>query len=285
MNSTARAVRPVLSPAVPMSTRLLELALGPLLWCQRQLVSRQLRQQPEAQGARSGQAGSGAVRLRVLVVGDAQAAGVAMADPESGLAPRLAHHLAALLSTDGPCTVTWQLLAGRQIGAQDMLGCMAATDLAPADVLVTLPGHHPTLHSVPTREWLRQMDALRSHARHRAQVRHVVHGSPMPPEPEPFGGLARPLRWQCLHAAQRLDRALRIHLRHSHRRTRFMLQPVGGGQAGQDLHPDARWIERWARQLAEHIEHDLAESVLQGAALPSGFQASDFWHPETASRF
>ncbi len=274
---------PKLSPAA----RFWGMALAPMLKWQGLSVRRRIPRLPEPQGPRYGRAGDGPVRLRLLVVGDSSAAGVGVDHQDQALTSQLATHLARHLtqSAGQPCAVGWQLVAASGLNAHQALGLLAAQELRPADVLVTVVGMNDTLDQTPTQQWLQDLDALRGHARHRAKIRHTVHCAP--PPLEHIKALPHPLRWYLSAHAHRLTEALRRHVRHSFRRSHFELprdllkHRSEGWLASDGFHPNGALYAQWAEDLADHIELDLSDSTLQRAALPSGFHSSGFWAPDT----
>jgi lysophospholipase L1-like esterase len=177
--------------------------------------------------------------------------------------------------------VSWQLVAASGLGTRQALGVLSATELLPADVLVTILGVNDAIDGVAASRWIAELDAIRSHTRHRAKIRHIVHCAP--PRLDWLPVLPQPLRWYLGARAARLDEALRIHVRQAFRRTRFVLpidlrrDRIDDLLAGDGFHPNDALYARWAAALSDHIDLDLSESVLQGAALPSGFQSSGFW--------
>lgn len=270
----------------PATLALLRTGLAPLLFWQGLRVRRRTPRLPEATGPRHGVAGHGAVRLRLLVVGDSSAAGVGVRAQDEALAPQLAGFVAAHLSAAterqgrGSSAVAWQLVAATGLTAHQALAAMAATRLYPADLLVTVLGVNDVIEGTRPSDWLRDLDAIRGHARHRAKVRHTVHCAP--PRMDLMPLFPQPLRWIMGAAAARLDQALRGHVRQSHRRTRFVL-PFDPSRedprewlAPDGFHPNAALYRRWASELADHIDLDLSQSHLRRAVLPSGFAASGF---------
>jgi lysophospholipase L1-like esterase len=260
--------------------------LAPLLATQGLMVRRRAPRLPEATGSRNGVAGSGAIRLRLLVVGDSSAAGVGVRAQEEALAPQLAQFLAAHLSAAserqgrGSSAVSWQLVAATGVTAHRSLSMLAATRLYPADVLVTVLGVNDVIEGTTPAQWLHDLDALRGHAKHRAKVRHAVHCAP--PRMDLMTLFPQPMRWVLGAGAARLDQALRRHLRQAHRRTRFVL-PFDPSQedprewlAADGFHPNAALYRRWASELADHIDLDLSQSSLSRATLPSSFGGSGF---------
>jgi lysophospholipase L1-like esterase len=272
---------------------LVRLGLAPLLLAQGWRVRRHTPTLPEATGPRHGVAGSGAIRLRLLVVGDSSAAGVGVRSQEDALAPQLAQSLAVHLSQAserqgrGSSAVSWQLVAANGMTAHRALSMLAATRLYPADVLVTVLGVNDVIEGTSPEQWLHDLDALRGHAKHRAKVRHSVHCAP--PRMDLMPLFPQPTRWVLGAGAARLDQALRRHLRQAHRRTRFVL-PFDPSQedprewlAVDGFHPNAALYRRWASELADHIDLDLSQSTLSRATLPSSFGASGFQSEFTAA--
>ncbi len=269
-----------------MTFGLARVCLSPLLAAQGVMLRRRTPRLPEATGLRHGVAGSGPIRLCLLVVGDSSAAGVGARSQDEALAPQLAGFLAAHLSDAherkgrGPAAVSWQLVASAGVTARQTLAMLAATRLYPADVLVTVLGVNDVIEGTSPVQWLHDLDALRGHARHRAKVRHTVHCAP--PRMDLMPLFPQPMRWVLGAGAARLDRALRRHLRQSHRRTRFVL-PFDPSQedprdwlAADGFHPNPVLYRRWASELADHIDLDLSQTCLSHATMPSSFLASGF---------
>lgn len=270
----------------PATLALARACLAPVLAMQAAGLRRRTPRLPEATGARHGVAGSGSVRLRLLVVGDSSAAGVGVRAQDDALAPQLAGFIAGHLSASsqrhgrGPSAVAWQLVAANGLTAHQALAAMAATRLYPADVLVTVLGVNDVLDGTEPHAWLHELDSIRGHARHRAKVRHTVHCAP--PRMDLMPLFPQPLRWVLGSQAERLDQALQRHVRQAHRRTRFVL-PFDPSRedprewlAPDGFHPNAALYRRWASELADHIDLDLSQSYLTRAVLPSSFLASGF---------
>lgn len=271
--------------ATPVPAHLMEMAraaLLPVIWWQSRQLRRHTPRLPEPDVAPLGKAGVGFSRLRLLIVGDSNAAGVGVTDPAHTPAPLLAHALARLLSagTMGLTSVSWQVVARTGLSSQSALTMLAATPLQPADVLVTVLGVNDVLEGTSPARWLRNLDAIRSHAKHRAKVRFTVHCAP--PRLDLLPLLPQPLRWVLGNQALRLDAALKGHLRHVHRRSRFELpfdptrEDPAQWLAADGFHPGAALYERWAQALAAHIEFDLSYNPSQRAVLPSGFTPSNY---------
>ena len=103
--------------------------LGPLLVLQAGWLRRRVVELPEAAGPRSGTAGAGPLRLRLLVAGDSSAAGVGAASQQQALAAQLARAAAARLRG----RVRWQLVARTGARSEDVLHLLAHARLRPAD--------------------------------------------------------------------------------------------------------------------------------------------------------
>jgi lysophospholipase L1-like esterase len=268
----------------PITLALARTCLAPLLKAQGLLLRRRAPRLPEAGGLRHGVVGEGPIRLRMLVVGDSSAAGVGVRTQDEALAPQLARAVADNLSATsqragrGSVAVSWQLVAAIGLTANQALTAMAATKLYPADLLVTVLGVNDVINGTPPADWLQDLDAIRGHARHRAKVRHTVHCAP--PRMDLMTVFPQPLRWVLGAGAERLDAALRRHVRQAHRRSRFVL-PFDPSRedprewlAADGFHPNAALYRRWASELADHIDLDLSQSHLSRAVLPSSFHGT-----------
>lgn len=235
----------------------LKLLLGPVLLRQGRQVRRHALRLPEAAGPREGVVGEGALRLRLLVVGDSAAAGVGVDHQAQALAEPLAERLA--LALDG--RVAWQLVASTGHRAADALKALEQARLNPADVMVTSLGVNDTVGQTPVRHWLATLDALHGMAQARAGVRHTWH-SAVPPM-ERFPVLPQPLRWVLGRDARRLDQALQRHLAGQADRGHVALPPMPGEAAGwmarDGFHPGLLGYQAWVEALTRQM-------LLEGAA-------------------
>lgn len=277
-----RAKRDDLSPRRPLLQRVAGALLAPALHWQRQRIVRTMIDTPYPDALPYGRAGTGMTRVRLLIVGDALALGAGVHDASETLAPQLAQRLSDLLSeqTRSRTSVSWQLVAASGLTTREAMTHLAATRLQTADVLVTVLGLHDMLEGAPVSRWLHDLDALRSNARNRAKVRFTVHCVPPPLALMP--ALPQPLRWVSEPLAGSMDRALHGHIRHSDRRSRYLLpfdtarEDAQAWSAADGLHPNAAMVQRWAHSLAEHIEFDISQAQLRRATLPTGFQPTGF---------
>ncbi|MDP4301044.1 SGNH/GDSL hydrolase family protein [Leptothrix discophora] len=274
--------RPPAAPEPPSSRTvgLVRGLAGPLLAWQAAQLRRSTPRLPEPGVPSHGGAGLGFSRLRLLIVGDSSAAGVGVTDPALTLAPMLAESLSRRISETsmGLTRVSWQLAARTGVSSSTALPLMASQQLDQADVLVTVLGVNDVLEQTPPGRWLANLDAIRSHAKHRAKVRFTVHCAP--PRMDLMHFVPQPLRWLMGAQASRLDSALRSHVRHAYRRSRFVLpfdpttEDVDHWLAADRFHPNAALYARWAEALADHIEYDLTQNPARGAVLPTGFTPS-----------
>ncbi len=110
--------------------------LGPILYAQAFRLRRSVVELPEAAGARSGTAGTGGTRLRLLIAGDSAAAGVGAATQDEALVG----HLVRALAVGGRYSVRWQLVARTGARSQDVLQMLSERSLRRADIGVVLAG-------------------------------------------------------------------------------------------------------------------------------------------------
>jgi lysophospholipase L1-like esterase len=236
-----------------------KIALAPLLLWQGARVRRQALRLPEAAGARAGLAGDGALRLRLLIVGDSSGAGVGAATQNEALAGRLSQALALRLGG----RVHWQLLATTGHTTADALRGLQAAELQPADVLVTALGVNDVVGQVAPRHWLTSLGELDRLARQRAGIRYTLHSAVPPMHAFPL--LPQPLRWLMGAHALRMNRALGRALMQQPARGMQALPAHLHGAAARDVtglmardgfHPAPAGYALWADALAERIARE-----------------------------
>ncbi|MDM4766365.1 SGNH/GDSL hydrolase family protein [Pelomonas sp. SE-A7] len=230
-----------------------KLALAPLLVWQGLRVRRQALRLPEATGPRAGLAGQGALKLRLLIVGDSSGAGVGASTQQRALAGRLSEALADRLGG----SVHWQLLATTGHSTGDALQALKQAELLPADLMVTALGVNDAVGQVSPRRWLTQLDELDAIARERCGIGYTLHSAVPPMHAFPL--LPQPLRWLLGAQALRLNRALARQLIGSATRGMQALPAHLHGQAAAALmapdgfHPNEAGYAAWAEALAERI--------------------------------
>ena len=233
-----------------------KIALAPLLLWQGARVRRVALRLPEAAGARMGLAGSGELRLRLLIVGDSSAAGVGAATQDEALAGRLSEALAARLGG----SVHWQLIAKTGHLSADALVHLQSSELQPADVLVTALGVNDVVGQVSPRRWLKSLAQIDALARERAGVRYTLHSAVPPMHAFPL--LPQPLRWLMGAHALRMNRALgRTLMQESTRGMQALPAHLHGKEAVRlmardGFHPAPAGYAVWAEALAERIARE-----------------------------
>ncbi len=243
----------------------IKLCLLPVLLWQGRQVRRKALRLPEAQGPREGVAGTGAVCLRVLIVGDSSAAGVGAPNQTQALAGRLGEALSQRLRG----AVVWQLVARTGDGTRDAMAAVASMSLHPADVMVTAVGLNDVVGQVRVKSWIAQLDALDRLVAQRAGVRQIVH-SGVPPM-QAIALLPRPLRWLLGADASAFNRALAIWVAHAPDRWWLPLpfneglsaQEVGVLLAEDGFHPSPALYALWAEQLAGLIVEEIVPRLPQ----------------------
>jgi lysophospholipase L1-like esterase len=177
-----------------------KLTLGPLLYLQAGKLKRTAVELPEPQGERSGVAGAGALRLRLLVAGDSSAAGVGARTQDEALAAPMAHRLAQRL--DG--RVHWQLVAESGLTSEGVLHKLMHGHVEPADVAVVICGVNDITKEQAFSYALRRRRQIAEWLRAHAGVRQVLF--PALPEMEVFPAIPQPLAWYAGQAARRNNR-------------------------------------------------------------------------------
>lgn len=176
------------------------LALGPLLYRQAVELRRTAIELPEPQGERSGVAGAGALRLRLLVAGDSSAAGVGARTQDEALAAPMARRLAGRLAG----RVRWQLVAESGLTSEGVLHKLMHGGVAPADVAVVICGVNDITKEQAFSFALRRRRQIAEWLRAHAGVRQVLF--PALPEMEVFPAIPQPLAWYAGQAARRNNR-------------------------------------------------------------------------------
>lgn len=230
-----------------------KLLLAPVLLWQGRQVRRRALQLPEADGARAGQAGEGALKLRLLIVGDSSGAGVGAPTQDLALAGRLAAHLAQALGG----RVHWQLVARTGHDSADARQHLAQAALQPADVLVTALGVNDVVGQRRPSHCLRDLDAIHQLAVQRCGVRYSLHSAVPPMHAFPL--LPQPLRWMLGAQSQRLNRRLARHLMgRRDRGLQSLPSHLHGPAAAQHMaedgfHPGPAGYEVWAQALSQRL--------------------------------
>ena len=233
-------------------SRVLKLALSPLLLAQAVRTRRRLPRLPEAAGPREGIAGRGPAGPSLLIVGDSSAAGVGVDLQDDALAGRLSQALAQ----QHRCSVRWQLCARTGVTTAQALALLLGA--RPADVAVVVTGVNDVVDQVPPQRALAARAQLVQALRQRLGVRHVVM-TPVPPMHR-FAGLPQPLRWLAGRDAAAHEVALArwagsqpdvSHLP-------FDLPLDDGSLLARDgFHPSAALYRLWGQALAAHIGQHL----------------------------
>jgi lysophospholipase L1-like esterase len=225
-----------------------KIALGPVLLPQARWLKRTALRLPEAEGPRYGVEGEGALRLRLLVVGDSSAAGVGVADQAQALAMPLAVRLAQRL--DG--AVSWQLAAQTGINTAQARDWIARLPLHDADVVVTALGVNDVSSQTTAARFVRETDLLWSELRELTGARWAVI-SGLPPM-HMLSAVPHPLRWYLGRYAAWLDAAIRqwaSEQRLGYLPLQWASDPANLAEDG--FHPGPALYPQWAERLADLI--------------------------------
>lgn len=230
--------------------------LGPVLIVQGARVRKQALRLPEPAGPRFGMAGaaSGATpALRILIVGDSSAAGVGVDHQDDALAARTAQLLADRIGAP----VAWQLVAKSGVDTSEALKLLAASELQPADMLITSLGVNDVTAQRSPRTFLADYRALLDEVARRAGVRAAIING-LPPM-HAFPAMPQPLRWYLGACARRLDAALQTWVETEPSFAYVSLQWGGAGQMARDgFHPGPAQYRHWAQLVAERAATLLA---------------------------
>ena len=233
--------------------------LSPLLICQGIYVRRVTPKLPEADGPRSGEAGSGAP-LRVLVLGDSAAAGVGVQTQEEALAGYIVSGLKRKFR------VVWRVEA--QTGATTRSTIARLKSMAQesfAAVAISLGVNDVTCGRRAT-TWLAELDALAGLLRLKFGVQRMLW-SGLPPMHE-FPALPQPLRWYLGARAKWFDRVLHGWAE-PQSDCAFVAVPAGGYgpmMAEDGFHPGPRMYEMWGAEMARRIMEGRGLSAHESAA-------------------
>lgn len=246
-------------PGRLMRLLLPKLVLGPVLLLQGRRVRRLALRLPEPPGPRAGEvpgaAGDNRPPLGLLVVGDSSAAGVGAPHQSQALAWPLARALAARTGR----AVRWQLVAQSGLDTAGALALLAATPLAPAEVLVTALGVNDVTGQRAPARFRHDTEALLALARSRAGVRHALLAGVPPMQQLPL--MPQPLRWYLGACAARLDAVLRgVAAAGAGRRhvAHHGAAPGPDAVADDGFHPGPAQYARWAQRLADEAAALLA---------------------------
>jgi lysophospholipase L1-like esterase len=234
--------------------------LGPILFAQASRLRRSVIELPEASGARSGAAGTGRVRLRLLIAGDSAAAGVGAPTQKEALAG----HLARALIRRAGGTVRWQLVARTGARSEDVLHLLMDASLRKADIGVVLAGVNDISKQVSLRKALRTRDDIAVLMRERAGVQHVVFSAL--PEMEKFPALPQPLAWYAGQHARYYNQVQAEWLAgrdaESHAPMDGVMDP--SLMAVDGFHPGPRLYAKVAQRLAVHIIEEVLPGLRKG---------------------
>lgn len=177
------------------------IALGPLLYAQARKLKQTALELPEPVGPREGVAGSGQLKLRLLVAGDSSAAGVGARTQNEALALPLARLVAQPLGG----RVRWQLVAQTGLTSEGVLHQLMHGHVHEADVAVIVCGVNDITKEQGLQFALRKRQHMVDWLRVHAGVRHVLF--PALPEMEIFPAVPQPLAFYAGQAARRNNRA------------------------------------------------------------------------------
>ncbi|MBV6826359.1 SGNH/GDSL hydrolase family protein [Pseudomonas sp. PD9R] len=209
---------------------LAKILLGPVLLIQGAYTRRVTPKLPEAEGERTGVAGSGNV-LRMLILGDSAAAGVGASTQAEALSGQLVNRLAK------DYQVEWTLWARSGLDSQALLERLGQQAAQPFDAVLLSIGVNDVTSSLSADQWIARQRHLMEVLRSKFEAKQIVV-SPLPPM-HLFPALPQPLRWYLGNRAARFNRQL-AELAASKDHCRMLttrLAPVAGSMARDGFHP------------------------------------------------
>jgi lysophospholipase L1-like esterase len=232
------------------------LALGPVILVQARRARAASLDLPEAEGPRRGVEGQGPLRLRVTLVGDSSAAGVGVATQDQAVGPALARALASQLGG----AVAWQVVAQTGLTSPEALALLRETELAPADVAVTMLGVNDVTKLVPLGRALQARAAIAEHLARHAGVRRTWLCAL--PEMEVFPALPQPLAWYAGAHARRVNRAQQRFVQGRARLAHAAMDGVMDASlfSVDGFHPAQPLYERIAARLAQYLAAGVSRS-------------------------
>jgi lysophospholipase L1-like esterase len=227
--------------------------LAPVLYLQAGRLRRSVVELPEPSGAREGLAGTGALRVRLLIAGDSSALGVGAPSQDDALAGRLARELAMLV--DG--AVHWRLVG--QVGArsEDVHQLLMNCSLPAADIGLVIVGVNDITKEVPLAQALQWRGKIARLMQARAGVKRVVF--PALPEMEKFPALPQPLAWYAGTHSRRNNAAQAAWASRQDRVNHVAMDGVMDPDlmAVDGFHPGPGLYARVGARLASHIKNEV----------------------------
>jgi lysophospholipase L1-like esterase len=225
---------------------LYKIALAPALLLQSRRLRKTAIRLPEANGSRSGTAGTGSsLPLKILFIGDSSAAGVGV-DWQHEAMPQQA---AEIISIQLNRPVVWQIIAKSGVNTREALELFHSENPHPADIVVSALGVNDVTSQRSVKGFISDyLTLLREIALKTGARNAIISGLPplrvLPAAPQP-------LRWYLGQYAMRLDRSLR-KLCASQTNTRFVsLTWAEAHEMARDkFHPGKTQYRRWAEMVA-----------------------------------
>jgi lysophospholipase L1-like esterase len=226
-----------------------KIALAPALLLQGLHLRKTALRLPEAEGPRSGTAGTGTVDpLRVLFVGDSSAAGVGVDWQHEAMPHQAAEFIAAALQRP----VCWQLIARSGVNTREAVDLFQAQRAEPADVVVTALGVNDVTAQRSAMRFIADYAELLGRVRERTGAQWaVISGLPsmhlLPAVPQP-------LRWYLGQCAARLDGSLRRFCASDDQRRFISLRWAETQEMARDrFHPGRAQYRHWAELVAGQV--------------------------------
>ncbi|WDE08597.1 SGNH/GDSL hydrolase family protein [Thalassomonas viridans] len=231
-----------------MPYKLISVVMAPLLLTQGYLVRKNALKLPEAKGSRTGVAGSGDKKLRLLILGDSAAAGVGVASQSQALSGQILRHLTREFYID------WQLIAASGASTDSIISVLEKLPEKMFDVAVISLGVNDVSANMSMKRCQYYHRRLITLLKKKFAVECIIFSSLPPVHLVP--ALPQPLRWYLGGRAKRLNNQLCQWL--GKQKGCLILKARENIEselmAEDGFHPGEKYYAWWGRQAAGLIQ-------------------------------
>jgi len=240
-----------------MAYKILSFAMAPLLLTQGYFVRKNTLELPEAEGERTGIAGCGEKKLRLMVLGDSAAAGVGVANQSQALTGQILKNLTPQFNTH------WQLIAASGASTEATISTLTELPAKEFDIVMISLGVNDVTANTSMRRCQKHQQALVALLKEKFAAKSIIFSAVPPMHLMP--ALPQPLRWYLGARAKRLNEKLSQWL--ARQNNCFLLQAREERNpeliAEDGFHPGEKYYAWWGQQAAKLIQQQAAEMTIQ----------------------